>query len=67
VVFGAFRARNGRARGKRKPAPLDDLRAIRIPRKTRYGLDAWIWKVKPENRAAAQAVGLAAQARPGAE
>ncbi|MHB8797342.1 MAG: hypothetical protein ACYDBY_02650 [Thermoanaerobaculia bacterium] len=40
---------------------------LALPQATHYLLDAWIWKVKPENRAAAQAVGLAAQPRPGAE
>ncbi len=39
---------------------------LALPQATHYLLDAWIWKVKPENRAAAQAVGLAAQARSGA-
>ncbi|HPA51640.1 MAG TPA: hypothetical protein PLP50_08560 [Thermoanaerobaculia bacterium] len=35
---------------------------LALPQATHYLLDAWIWKVKPENRAAAQAVGLAAPA-----
>ncbi|HMM36380.1 MAG TPA: hypothetical protein PKA62_16825 [Thermoanaerobaculia bacterium] len=35
---------------------------LALPQATHYLLDAWIWKVKPENRAAARAVGLAAPA-----
>ena len=35
---------------------------LALPQATHYLLDAWIWKAKPENRAAAQAVGLAAPA-----
>jgi len=35
---------------------------LALPQATHYLLDAWLWKVKPENRAAARAIGLAAQA-----
>ena len=35
---------------------------LALPQATHYLLDAWIWKVKPENRAAASAVGLEAPA-----
>lgn len=35
---------------------------LALPQATHYLLDAWIWKVKPENRAAAKAVGLEASA-----
>jgi len=35
---------------------------LALPQATHYLLDAWLWKVKPENRAAARAVGLAAPA-----
>ncbi len=33
---------------------------LALPQATHYLLDAWIWKVTPENRAAVRAVGLAA-------
>ena len=35
---------------------------LALPQATHYLLDAWIWKVKPQNRAAATAVGLEAPA-----
>lgn len=35
---------------------------LALPQATHYLLDAWIWKVKPENRSAATAVGLEAPA-----
>jgi hypothetical protein len=35
---------------------------LALPQATHYLLDAWLWKVKPENRAAATAVGLEAPA-----
>ena len=35
---------------------------LALPQATHYLLDAWIWKVTPKNRAAAQAVGLATPA-----
>lgn len=39
---------------------------LALPQATHYLLDAWIWKVKPENRSAATAVGLEAPAGAGA-
>ena len=37
---------------------------LALPQATHYLLDAWIWKVRPENAAAAEAVGLPAPASP---
>jgi hypothetical protein len=37
---------------------------LALPQATHYLLDAWIWKVRPENAAAAEAVGLPAPAPP---